>query len=307
MRGSPKPDGTERPKRKRLGAPARDHLHGQAALEKALVLAFEVGELDALGGDQRRDEGLVLFPVEGAVDVIARLALAFAPPRGAEGDAHVDAVGFHDRRQGVIEIQVLPSRDLRDWLGERRTRKGSRGNDRRPVGQGARLLPHHLDEGMAPDRRRGGRGKRLPVHCQGPARRHGGLAGDLEEERSKPPELRLQQAAGPVGQVASQRVGAHQLGEVARAMGAGPDLRAHLEQAHRHPEPGRRPGGFGPGEAAADHGEERMGCRHGGQYTVSRLSALGRTGERAGTLPLNAIGGGRPEGRRRRRCGCAGN
>jgi hypothetical protein len=91
-----------------------------------------------------------------------------------------------------------------------------------------------------------------PVNRQSATSRQGSGLGAFEQQRPEPAELRLQQAGGAVGEVRSERVGAHQLRELGRRVGTGRDIRPHLVQFHVQPAFSRLPGGFAPCKASAD-------------------------------------------------------
>ena len=86
-----------------LAAALGHHLDRQAAVE--IGRALEFAEFGLFRGEQRVDEGLVSLAAHRAVDVVGaraagpRLVVARLPP----GDAHVDRIEMHDRRDRVEE------------------------------------------------------------------------------------------------------------------------------------------------------------------------------------------------------------
>jgi hypothetical protein len=109
-------------------APAPGHL-----LDRQTPLEVERGlervERHGVGREQRRDERLVARAIERQVEIIARPVLV---ARGAERNVHVDRVRVHDRRQRVVEVQVLLAEHALQIRGE--PARGERDRSRaRPV------------------------------------------------------------------------------------------------------------------------------------------------------------------------------
>src|SRR5262245_39888091 len=93
---------------KRLRAALGHHLNRQAAV-KIWRRSLPLMETGLVGGEQGRDEGLVLFASERTVDVVgagpARAGLVVA--RLEPGLIEVDTVTMHDRRDRVEKCELL--------------------------------------------------------------------------------------------------------------------------------------------------------------------------------------------------------
>ncbi len=145
----------------------------QAAVE--IGRRLETAERDLLAGDERVDEGVVLLARERAIDVVgagaagAGLVVARLEP----GDAEVDRLAMHDRRDGVEEGERGFAGQRRDRVGERRRGEGAGGDDdavpiRRRRGD---LLAADLDQRLRLERGGDGGGKAVAVDGERPARR----------------------------------------------------------------------------------------------------------------------------------------
>ena len=245
-----------RPVAQRLAAALGHHLDRQAPVE--IGDGLPVLELALRPGQQGVDEGLVLRARHGAVDVgrgvAARPFLVIA--RLLPGDAHVDALGMDDLRDGVEERQLVLAGEAEDRLAEGRGGEGAGGHDHAlPLG-GRRpgdLAPLETDQGMGEDAPRHRLREAVAVHRQGAARRRLMGVAARHDQRAHPPHFGVQQAHGVVlPVVGAERVGAHQFGELAALVRRRPHIRAHLVQddarARRSPPatplrspPGRRP------------------------------------------------------------------
>ena len=108
-----RPNGFIGPWRKRLAPALGHHLDRQAAVEIGRALPFV--ERDLVAGDQRVDEGVVLLARERAVDVVGAGAAGtfLVVARLEPGDAEVDGVAMHDRRDGVEEGERVRAGALR--------------------------------------------------------------------------------------------------------------------------------------------------------------------------------------------------
>ena len=172
--------GLERTKAEGLLPPPGHDLHGHTALEDVLVLkAMHRG---LLGLPQFLPERKILLLRQGAVDVVRR---ALVVPGGKPGAVHVDALKGHQRRGGVVEVQIPAVREmLRNALRQciRRERPGS--HDDLPLGRHLRDLPFsHGDVGVVANGIRNGLGKGHPVHRQGAPSGHPMLVGTPQDQR----------------------------------------------------------------------------------------------------------------------------
>jgi len=229
-------------------AAARQLLDGQAPLEEDRPL--ELVRDDDLGLGDGALERQVLLAVERCVQVVLAATLAVA--RLPEEPREVEALGVDDRRDGVIEVEVLaPQEPLEGGghggRGERAGREdGLAGRD---LGH---LLPPDLDAGQALERRRDLAREALAVEGEGAPRRHRGAARRRDDERPELLHLALQEPGGVVGIVAAQRVAAHQLGEVARLVRRGRTDGPHLMEDDGHAAPRQLVGALRAREPGAD-------------------------------------------------------
>ena len=242
----------QRPEAHGVRAAACHHLDGHAALVDGEV-AVELVELGPLGGHQSGVEGLVLFFIEGAVEVV-RLAPAVAA--GGEDAAHVQALGGDDGGRRVVEGELVAPGDFGDGRGQRPVGEGAGGHQGgQALVQLGDLFAHHGDVGLTLDQLRHPGAEGVPVHGQGPARRHPDLPGHRQDVAAQQVHLGLEQAGGGVRPVGLQAVGADKLGKILAFVGgafAGGLLleELHLNALFRQPQ-----GGLAPGEARAQHSD----------------------------------------------------
>ncbi len=106
----------------RLAAALGHDFDRQAAVE--IGRRLETAERDLLAGDERVDEGVVLLARQRAIDVVGAGAAGtgLVVARLEPGDAEVDRVAMHDRRDGVEEGERRLAGQRRDRIGERRAR-----------------------------------------------------------------------------------------------------------------------------------------------------------------------------------------
>jgi hypothetical protein len=175
--------------------PEEDGVSGaNPVLDRRLKLA----QRDAFGVQQRIDEGLILRTGHRAVQVVAILHLAPAVARGAEGHREVDALGFDDRRQRIVEVQVLLAGDLGQC--RRQTGRGQRaaGDHSASLRDAGHLGADQADPPM-PGQRFGDRLREdLAVNRQGAAGREGSLLCKARQQRPKPTQLRQEDAGGAI-------------------------------------------------------------------------------------------------------------
>jgi len=147
--------------------------------------------------------------------------------------------------------------------GQRRSGQGTGGDDtgpplfRRKPGD---LLAHHGDVGMLREGSGDGRGKAVPVDGQRPTRRNLMGIGGLHDQRTQAAHLLMQQPHGvAVGIVRPEGIGADEFRQPVASVGFGATDRPHLMDHGAMPGLRDLPGGFGPGETAAD---DVNGVRH---------------------------------------------
>ncbi len=97
------------PESQSVAAAAGKNLDGQAALE--VIEFFPLLGFGGFGCQQRVEKGVELGAVHGAVDVVGR---ALVPAGGEVNPLHVDRLGLHDGRDGVVEGQVTGAGDALD-------------------------------------------------------------------------------------------------------------------------------------------------------------------------------------------------
>ena len=273
----------------RLATALGHDLDRQAAVEIGRG-GFPIVERCLFAGEQRIDEGVILFAGERAIDVVgARTAgPGLVVARLEPGDVKVDAVAMDDRRDGVEEGERVFAGEPADGGGEIGRGKRSGGDDDAvPVGRRQRdLAARERDQRMGFQRRRHRGGKAVAVDRQRAARRDLVAIRRAHDERAEPAHLLMQQADGIVrGVVGAERIGADQLGIAVGLVRGGRPLRPHLVQRDRHAGLRELPGGLRAGEAAADdmdrfHGDLKLGaghrCRNHAPETQKRPPGGGR-------------------------------
>ena len=98
-------------------------------------------------------------------------------------------------------------------------------------------------------------GEAFPIDRQRPTRRHGGLIGHAHDEGVEQAQFGFEEPRGPIGQVAAQRVGADQFGQLIGRMRGRIADRTHFVQHHVDAAFGRLPRRFTSGESAANNNE----------------------------------------------------
>ena len=86
------------------------------------------------------------------------------------------------------------------------------------------------------------------------------LVGRAHDQRAEPPHLLLQEADGVIELVAAEGIGADELGEPIGLVDRGRLHRPHLVEHDGDAARRGLPGGFAPGQAAADDENVRTGC-----------------------------------------------
>ena len=146
-------------------AAAGQDLDGQAAFEVAFQVGVGLGQGIALGRSDSGHEGGVLVRIHRTVDVVPFRCpvLRLLPAVLAKGDGHVDGVAVHNRRHRVEEVQFPFAGQGLNGLGQGLAGQRSRGDDGRPFGDCADLVPSQVNQRMAADAGGDLRGKGFPV------------------------------------------------------------------------------------------------------------------------------------------------
>ena len=246
-----------RPEHHGVAAALGHDLDGNAALEVGHLL--EVLGDDLLGLQQGLVKGVVLRLGHGAVEVVGALVVARRP----EDDGHVDAVGVHDRRDRVVEVEVLGVRQALEVLGQRVGGQRARGHDRRAVGRNLRhRLVQDANVRVALQGLRDRLREEVAVHGQGRARRHPHRVRRFDDEGAQAAHLFLEDAGGALDFGGAEGVGADQFGQVPGLVGGCLLLGAHLVEGDPGATIRSLPGGLGAGQAPADDDDI---LAHGGQ------------------------------------------
>ncbi len=90
---------------------------------------------------------IVLFAIEGAVEIVVGAIGGFAVARGPEGDGGVDGVGIHDGADAVVEEEPVGAGEAGDIGGEGVAGERTGGDDGDgSVGNGGDFFAAELDE-----------------------------------------------------------------------------------------------------------------------------------------------------------------
>ena len=108
------------------------------------------------------------------------------------------------------------------------------------------------NERMLPNRLVHRRGEAHAVHRQCAAGGYGVFIRRTHDERIQHAHFRLEQPHGIGKAVAAQAVAAHQFGHGIQVLGRSFKARLHFVEIHGHTTPGDLPGGFTPGQSAAN-------------------------------------------------------
>ncbi|OQC68637.1 MAG: hypothetical protein BWX47_01739 [candidate division Hyd24-12 bacterium ADurb.Bin004] len=154
---------------------------------------------------------------------------------------------------GVVEIEVSGPCDLRNAPGKGFACERAGRCDGRPVvGQVAHLLPVKSDTGFRCDTGGDRAAEEFAVDGKGIAGRDARLHRGGHDDRTQGGHLLLEEADG-VGRIGRpERVGADQLGEIARHMRRGGRGRPHFIQVAGYSSPGQRHRRLAPRKARTD-------------------------------------------------------
>jgi len=248
-------DGFHRTEAQCFGTARGHYLDRHAAFEIGRVL-FPLLEIGLFALEQSLDEGVILFAVHRAVDII--LAVAFrpdlVPARLHPGDVHVDAVLVDNRRNGIEKGQRVLAGGRTDALGQRHRRQGAGGDDGQSAfGQLVDPFADDLDIRMVGEPLADSVGKMIAVDSQRRTGRQAMLVAFADDDRVEVAHFLMEQADGIfLGIVRAEAVGADQFGQLVGLVGrrhlAAP---AHLGKAYFRSVFRQLPCCFRPGEPAA--------------------------------------------------------
>src|SRR5262249_50596939 len=145
---------------------ARQLAGGEAALEEDRLL--ELVRDDDLGRADGAVEGQVLLAVERRVEIVLAAALPVA--RLPEEPREVEALGVDDRRDSVVEVEVLAPEEALEGGGHGGRGERTGRQDRLAGRDRGRLLAPDLDAGKALEGRRHLAGEALAVEGEGAPR-----------------------------------------------------------------------------------------------------------------------------------------
>ena len=129
--------------------------------------------IDCLRGHQIVKKALVLKPVKGTVQVVARTVERFIVTRCRESDCAIDRVSVDDGADAVVKKEPIGAGELRKFRGERIAGEWTGRNNRRLRGIEFRdFLAPDLDQGVRLDRIGYLNGKSDAINRQRLAARH---------------------------------------------------------------------------------------------------------------------------------------
>src|SRR6185503_17298167 len=135
-----------------------------------------------------------------------------------------------DRRDRVVEIELIATEERSQALVERGRREGSARDDRRPGGELGHFFANDLDSRERLDPAGELRREELAIDRQSRSGRDARELGDLHDERAESPHLLLEEPDRGVEGGAPKRVRADELAEPIALMRLGPADRPHLEE-----------------------------------------------------------------------------
>lgn len=162
---------------------------------------FEIFEGDTFGGDEGRDECVVLFLVERTVEIV--VAFAFVIARLGEDDVAVEGGSVYGRRDCIVEIEVVLAGLLGQPLPEVLAGQGAGGKDKRfTVGEdffghlGGEEFATDGDVGVLLDLSSDGGGEVVAIHTEGGATGNRVSFGGGNEEGAKGSHFRFELSGG---------------------------------------------------------------------------------------------------------------
>ena len=229
--------------------PAAGHLlDGEAGLEIEALLALV--ERHRFGMDQGLVKCQVLLPIERAIQVVRSTLAVSGTPIGL---FQVDAVGFQDGADGIVEVEVIFAHEFSQRSGERRGSQGAGGHNGRTLGrQVCDLFAYDFNPGASRQGFGHCRGESFPVHRKRSSAGDSMAISKLEQQGIQCLQLLLEQPGGCARLVRLEGVAADNLGQMGRLVGKGVSGRPHFTQPHGETPPCNLPGRLGTRQAAAD-------------------------------------------------------
>ena len=250
-----------RPEAQGFGAAGRCHLDRQAALEIGRVL-FPILELALLALEKCRHEGLVLVPIQRAIDIVRPVPLVVA--RLEPGHLKIDAVLVNNRRDGIEKGQLVFAGERRDGLRKgRRSQRPGGDDDAPPVlwRQASHFTPLDGHQGMVFEGLGDAPRKIVAVDRQRRAGRHLRRIAGRHDQGIEPSHFLVQKANRVVLMIVGAKgIRTHQLGQAGGLVRCGAALGPHLVEDRRLTSLGDLPGGLGAGQTAADYMNDIVLC-----------------------------------------------
>ena len=241
-------DRLHRAVRERVAPAPRHLLHGKTALE--VERGFERVQRNGVGREQRLHERLVARAVERQIQIVAGSVVV---ARGAKRHLHVDRVRVHDRRERIVEIQVLLAEHALEILREATRGERARGeHDRALVGNAIDARLAHGHARVRRERLGDPARERIAIHREGLARGHRRFVGRRDHERVEAPHLLLEQPHRARLAVRAQRVAAHELREEVGAVRGRALCRLHVDERDVEAAARCLPGGLAAREPRPD-------------------------------------------------------
>ncbi len=207
----------------------------------------------AVSPQERIDEAIVLFFVEGTIQVIPGPVERLAVTRGPERHGHVDRISLHDRGDTVVEIEMPGPGDARDVGRERVAgeRPGGYNHDA-AGGDGEEFLAEDCDAWVPGDGLRDARGELVAVDRQRVPPGHPRRGSHPQQKRVESAKLLLQEPGSGTLLFGLEGIAADKLGEPVRSVRGSVPQRAHLIKRHRNAGLGELIRRFAPGETSSN-------------------------------------------------------
>ena len=236
--GIVQPDRPQGPEQQRPGAPPGHLLDRQAGLEEEVFL--KVMQRRRLGVHQLFIEVLILLSIEGAVQIGGS---ALAVSGGGEDLALVEAVGLDQRRDGIVEEEILLPQASGQVTGQGLGGQRTAGHHQRAPGRQPGDLPgDDPHQGMALQAFSDLPGKTVTIDGQRRSGRHGRSVGRLKDDRAQSAQLALEQSTGRIAGIRFQRIAADQLAQQSGPVSRGGTGGSHLAKIDGDSRPGYLPG-----------------------------------------------------------------
>ena len=187
--------------------------------------------------------------------------------RGKKGAVHIDALERHDRRDGIVKMQIELRTQALDRIGHGVAGQRAGGDDDLAVRNFRSFFLNDLNHRVAADFFGNVFCKALAIHSERAAGCDAVAIRTLQNQRIQPAQLLLEQADRVRQLIAAQGVGAHQLRKIRRHVRRGVFLRLHLDQADRDAALRKLPRAFASGESRPDDG---YGCHSIPPFEISK-------------------------------------